>query len=771
MKKFRKTIAALAALSIGFSSVSQVVNAYDVQIDTGKKSAYSQSDFSDAEEITDEYILNTFLADMFKDITINNGFVYLNGREHKVYAYDKCALKGSEKRRPDIFYVTYDHPGQICLVRSEESDFTEFETLVKDFLKENGTEAEIRAESSRFYIKGYDGIDEVLADSLGDFLDEKGMIKSVSFTPSYDDIETFVIPYRYPYSFAPVINRLIPELGLSRRDVYVDVSEGDCKVRCNSGNVTQKQMLKLAAEIYRKTGFIEIEYGPYEKYNGDKSLVWIDSHPMDSEKYETAAGLPVLNHGYSRYHEGAVKVTDERITAFYTELARKSNPNMMSDRYMGNFREFYAYDTVHYDNSKFNGEVMNLSLLLDGLICMMDFPSHLSLYFNADDMKALAAELDEKFELSGKNIRINASQGDMDIRGFYSDMTEELADSIFKELKDRGYNPRAEFRTCALSDGMLPEGSSGTPEYPESRREEIMAIVSESGVKATARSCHHYTDDESGYFDLVFEDVYSTTQLDVAKLRTEIYERTGECGLIDAGEFKPEYSGCLQFGVTDAVTAPDRMTYVDVVLGQNTGFNIFVTDINYDHDNLELVSASLKKELGRNIDFDLSDSKSRMLLSCKKAENLEMSNEDVIRLAFKVKAEAPDGKYEVSLSVPENQETGVCSVRGSSVEWVNSEFTPGYITVDSKAVPKTQTKPMPLNRMYAVIKDDDKVLKSGMTGDINDDGVLNVMDVMRMKRYFVNPENSISNADVNEDGILNVADIVVLSANVLNGED
>lgn len=767
MKKFRKAISGLMALSLMFASVPQVINAYDVQTNTSPKLVCSESSYADAQEITDEYIINTFLADWFKDDYCDNGFVYLNGREHKVYAHDQYYNYSTHKERsPEIFYITYDHESEICIARKEGTNWNEVDALVEEFIKEQNLEGVYVSGRIRgTLVLGYDGVDEKLADKLGDYLEEKGVMESITYTPSYSDAASFVIPTRYPYEYASVINSLISELGLSRSDIYVDVSNGDCRLEYADGRVTQKQRLELAAEIYRKTGVIG-DYD-FEEYQGDISSVWIDDKFTDQEDYVTASGMRVRNQGYSRFHTDAKKITDDKITAFYSELLKKVNPNFASSPDFGEFREFYAYDTVYFDNSKYNGEWLNRGLLGHQILCMQDFPSYLTININTNDTDALAAALEEKFGLSSRNIRIHSSYSNhMDIRGSYTDMTEELADSIYSELKNMGYSVDATFSTCGLSDGMI-EGSIGLPaEYPVSKQDEIMAIVNASGVNAKVKPCQHYSD-ESDYFDLIFDDVYNTTQMDIVKLRTEIFEKTGECGLVNAGEFKPEYKGCLQFGVTDATTTPDRTTYVDVKLGQNTGFCTFITQINYDHDNLELVSASLKNNPENDVDFLVSDNKSRMLLMDKKSENIYMSNEDVIRLAFRVKKDAPDGKYEISLSVPEGQGSGVCCINNSDVEWVKSEFTPGYITVDSNSVPVTQTKPMPLSRMYAVVKDGDTVVKPELTGDVNNDGRFNVMDVLRMKRYFVGTEETISNADTNEDGVVNIADLLVLSNNII----
>ena len=771
MKKTGKFLAGLVAVTLAVSSFPSVISAYDVSINTGAKPKCSESSYAAAEEIIDDYILNTFLADWFGDCSANHpDFIYSDGREHKVYAYDEYCTKNHLERDPQIFYITFDHRNEICVKCNEETDLLEFEKALEEFTaKQNIEGIQIDIRSRGFLVLGYDGVDEALAEKLGEYLEAKGMLKSISFTPSYADAMDFVIPYRYPYEYADLINSLITDMGLNKSDIYVDVSSGECKIEYASDRVTQKQRLELAAEIYRKTGFGQFDRLDDYKRAEDTSSVFINSNFADSERYITESGLCVVNQGYSGYHKDAVKITDDRITEFYSKLMRTFDPKLYGSDDFSEFTEFYAYDSVYFDNSKYNGEWMNRELLDEQIIAMGYFPSYMDVYVTENDTQKLAAVLDEKLGLSEKNIKITPSSYCVDIRGAYSEMTEETAESILAEIRSMGYKvDSANFNTCALSDGKICFYENIASEYPVSRQAEIMEIVNSSGVNAKAYPCQHYTDNASGYFDLVFDDVYNTTQMDIIRLRTEIYEKTGECGLINSGEFQHDFNGCLQFGLTDAVTSPGKTTYVDITLGQNTGFASLISNINYDHDVFELVSVSLEKKLGDDVDFLVSDNRSVFLITNNKTENIELCNEDVIRLAFKVKENAPDGKYEVSLSVPEGQQTGACCINASNVQWMKTEFTPGYITVDNNAVPKTMTKLMSLNRAYAIIKDDEAVLKSVKTGDTNNDGTLNIMDVMRMRKYLLGTSAEINNADTNEDGNVNISDMIILIQNILD---
>jgi len=54
------------------------------------------------------------------------------------------------------------------------------------------------------------------------------------------------------------------------------------------------------------------------------------------------------------------------------------------------------------------------------------------------------------------------------------------------------------------------------------------------------------------------------------------------------------------------------------------------------------------------------------------------------------------------------------------------------------------------------------VLDNGLLGDINDDGLLNVLDIVSLVNIILNGDEYISSADMNQDGALDVLDIVTL---------
>ena len=57
---------------------------------------------------------------------------------------------------------------------------------------------------------------------------------------------------------------------------------------------------------------------------------------------------------------------------------------------------------------------------------------------------------------------------------------------------------------------------------------------------------------------------------------------------------------------------------------------------------------------------------------------------------------------------------------------------------------------------------------TGMLGDVNEDGIINVLDIILTVNIILGTSDYSNNADVNSDGIVNVLDIVSL-VNVILG--
>ena len=58
--------------------------------------------------------------------------------------------------------------------------------------------------------------------------------------------------------------------------------------------------------------------------------------------------------------------------------------------------------------------------------------------------------------------------------------------------------------------------------------------------------------------------------------------------------------------------------------------------------------------------------------------------------------------------------------------------------------------------------------EDAITGDVNGDGILNVLDIVQLVNIVLYSEEYNETGDMNNDGILNVLDIVLLVNTILN---
>ena len=60
-------------------------------------------------------------------------------------------------------------------------------------------------------------------------------------------------------------------------------------------------------------------------------------------------------------------------------------------------------------------------------------------------------------------------------------------------------------------------------------------------------------------------------------------------------------------------------------------------------------------------------------------------------------------------------------------------------------------------------------LDNSMFGDINNDGIINVLDIVSLVNIILYSDEYNSDADVNSDGVVNVLDVVLMVTVILNG--
>jgi len=67
---------------------------------------------------------------------------------------------------------------------------------------------------------------------------------------------------------------------------------------------------------------------------------------------------------------------------------------------------------------------------------------------------------------------------------------------------------------------------------------------------------------------------------------------------------------------------------------------------------------------------------------------------------------------------------------------------------------------------YSFTQDDPQVCDDYVQGDVNEDGIINILDIVQLVNLILNNEHS-QMADMNQDGIINILDIVILVSLIL----
>ena len=71
--------------------------------------------------------------------------------------------------------------------------------------------------------------------------------------------------------------------------------------------------------------------------------------------------------------------------------------------------------------------------------------------------------------------------------------------------------------------------------------------------------------------------------------------------------------------------------------------------------------------------------------------------------------------------------------------------------------------------LFLRIWQDEACLNNGLLGDLNQDDLLNILDVIIMVNFILGLENDEFLADMNEDGIVNILDVITLINAILEG--
>lgn len=231
---------------------------------------------------------------------------------------------------------------------------------------------------------------------------------------------------------------------------------------------------------------------------------------------------------------------------------------------------------------------------------------------------------------------------------------------------------------------------------------------------------------------------------------------------------------------TNAVARPGTKTYVDISFDGPADLNAFVFHLSYDKDALQLVSASIKEEFYEDPDedypcgyfdsFAFNPVDDILYYFRNDLKPIDLSSENTIRLCFEVSADAEEKNYEISIEKADKGGlTGLQRIEYYNdyyyaISYVPGSFSSGSVKVSKTEQPKTNLMPKPLSRVYADLGVDTSVI----TGDVNEDGKINIADMITIKSEVLSGEEYSSNSDITEDGSVNAADILELKKYLLS---
>lgn len=192
-------------------------------------------------------------------------------------------------------------------------------------------------------------------------------------------------------------------------------------------------------------------------------------------------------------------------------------------------------------------------------------------------------------------------------------------------------------------------------------------------------------------------------------------------------QLKPIDTNAPQIIVENKTVAPGGTITVSVQMKNNPGINGWAFDLTYDNSVLELVSCDAS-------DFGEITTSNQLTKNPYHVQWYHLddvkTNGEMCKIKFNVKQNAKEGKYTLNLTYDEEE---ICNQKEENVHF---DVTNGVVSV-SKHLP----------------------------GDVNDDGKVNLKDVIRLNQYVAGwnvTVNSIS-ADANSDGKVNLKDVIRLN--------
>ncbi|MDO5559979.1 MAG: dockerin type I repeat-containing protein [Oscillospiraceae bacterium] len=241
---------------------------------------------------------------------------------------------------------------------------------------------------------------------------------------------------------------------------------------------------------------------------------------------------------------------------------------------------------------------------------------------------------------------------------------------------------------------------------------------------------------------------------------TDTYESLG-LGYLEKKE--PETKGCISFGLTNATAAPGDLTYLDIVIGENTGCCAMLLFFEYDSSIMSIESMSAEHDFVDNYYFVVSDNKNGVILMANDTNNICSTDKEVIRVAIRINADAPEGNYPINLVSDRCEASAACydDEGNKFIKPADVKTSGSIITVSKDKDPETNVKAMSLGRVYAVMEGyEDEIVNK--TGDTTHDGKIETDDASKLSEYFIGKDNDVENGDINEDGKVDAADYVLM---------
>ncbi|MDO5148892.1 MAG: cohesin domain-containing protein [Oscillospiraceae bacterium] len=185
---------------------------------------------------------------------------------------------------------------------------------------------------------------------------------------------------------------------------------------------------------------------------------------------------------------------------------------------------------------------------------------------------------------------------------------------------------------------------------------------------------------------------------------------------------------------------------LDVKLLNNPGIIALSFDIEYDNTKLKLLGAEDGKILGDSTSTfgnDLAMIPYR--LAWDGAANKDNTgNGTVAKLKFEILETADTGKTEVKIKLNQGSTFNV------ELEGVEFATVSGMVNIGEYTEATTTTSPV--------------ITTETVTGDVNNDGIVSIVDLIKLVQHILKPEIQINsqNSDMNSDGKINLTDVVEL---------